>query len=69
MKEQIIQTIQQVADNVLARFVIGGGVTANSIHGLLTETAGWFQLVGSIVGPMLVIATLIHVIIKIRKDL
>ena len=69
MKEAIIQVIQQIADSVSARLVLGGGVTAYSIHGLLTEVASWFQLIGSIIGPILVFVTLIHVIIKIRKDI
>jgi len=57
------------AESTMVRVGLGSGVTVFSVRGLLTETANMFQLIGSIVGPILVIATLVHVIIKIRMDL
>lgn len=60
------QNLQQIVDSDGSRIAVGTGVTAYSY---LVDVASIFQQVGMILGPLLVLASLIHVCLKISKQL
>jgi len=64
VQNQVQQSIGYAAD--AGKVCLGVLVTKLSCAEAIE---GWFQFAGVILGPVLVFLTIIHVIIKIRKDL